>query len=36
MPIGHLLDQREIFWQVNGMAAPKREMEIDDVIPYGI
>lgn len=36
MPIGHLLDQREIFWQVNGLATPKREMDIDEIVPYGI
>lgn len=36
MPIGHLLDQREIFWQVNGLATPLRSVSIDDIIPYGI
>jgi len=36
MPVGHLLDQREIYWQVNGLTVPKREMGIDDVIPGDI
>lgn len=36
MPVGHLLDQREIYWQVNGLAKPARELSIDDVIPNNI
>jgi len=36
LPIGELLDQWEIHKQYNGMAKPKREMFIDDVIPTGI
>ena len=36
MPIGHLLDQWEIYKQFNGLAKPKRERFIEDVIPFGI
>ncbi len=36
MPIGHLLDQREIYRQINGLAKPKRESDIGDIIPEGI
>jgi len=36
MPIGHLLDQWEIYKQFNGMAKPKREHFIEEVIPDGI
>jgi hypothetical protein len=36
MPIGDLLDQWEIHKQFNGMAKPKRELFIDDVIPIDI
>jgi hypothetical protein len=36
MPLGFLLDQWEIHKKFNGMATPKREMFIDDVIPGGI
>lgn len=36
MPIGHLLDQWEVYKQFYGLAKPKREYYIDDVIPYGI
>jgi hypothetical protein len=36
MPIGHLLDQWEIYKQFNGMAKPKREHYIDEIIPSGI
>lgn len=36
MPIGHLLDQWEVYKQFNGMAKPKREHFIDDIIPAGI
>lgn len=33
MPIGDLLDQWEIHKQFLGLAKPKRELCIDDVIP---
>jgi len=36
MPIGHLLDQWEIYKQFNGLARPKREYYIDEIIPGGI
>jgi hypothetical protein len=36
MPIGELLDQWEIHKQFNGLAKPKRELFIDDIIPSGI
>jgi len=36
MPIGHLLDQWEIYKQFNGLAKPKREYAIDEIIPQGI
>ncbi len=36
MPIGGLLDQWEIHKQFSGMAKPKRELFIDDVIPFDI
>ena len=36
MPLGHLLDQWEIYKQFNGLAKAKREHFIDEVIPYGI
>lgn len=36
MPIGELVDQWEIHKQFNGMAKPKIENIIDDIIPYGI
>ena len=36
MPLGALLDQWEIYKQFNGMAKPKQEWFIDDVIPDGI
>jgi len=36
MPIGHLLDLWECHKQFLGLARPKRELTIDDVIPYGI
>ncbi len=36
MPIGHLLDQWEIYKQFNGMAKPYEEKTIDDVMPAGI
>lgn len=36
MPFGLLLDLWECHKQWNGQAKPKREVFIDDVIPYGI
>jgi hypothetical protein len=36
MPIGELLDQWEIHKQFTGLAKPKREIFIDDIIPAGI
>ena len=36
MPIGGLLDQWEIHKQFNGITKPKRELFIDDVIPFDI
>ncbi len=36
MPIGHLLDQWEIYKQFNGLSKPKREYYIDEIIPGGI
>lgn len=33
MPIGHLLDQWEIYMQFNGMVKPTREYGIDEIIP---
>jgi len=36
MPIGHLLDQWEIYKQFNGLAKPKRTYYIDEIIPPGI
>jgi len=36
MPIGDLLDQWEIHKQFTGMAKPKREYFIDEIIPAGI
>jgi len=36
MPLGELLDQWEIHKQFNGMVKPKRELFIDDLIPFGI
>jgi hypothetical protein len=36
MPIGHLLDQWEIYKQFNGLAKVKREYYIDEIIPNGI
>ena len=36
MPLGHLLDQWEIYKQFNGLAKPKREFYIDEIIPSGI
>ena len=36
LPFGLLLDLWECHKQFLGMARPKRELNIDDVIPYGI
>ena len=36
MPLGHLLDQWEIYKQFNSLAKPKREHYIDEIIPSGI
>jgi hypothetical protein len=36
MPLGHLLDQWEIYKQFNGLAKAKRIYYIDEVIPQGI
>ena len=36
MPLGHLLDQWEIYKQFNCLSKPKRDHFIDEVIPYGI
>jgi hypothetical protein len=32
MPMGHLLDQWEIYRQFNGMAKPYKETFIDDIL----
>jgi hypothetical protein len=36
IPIGHLLDLWECHKQFLGISKPKRELTIDEVIPYGI
>lgn len=36
MPLGLLLDLLECHKQYNGLAKPKRDLTIDDIIPYGI
>lgn len=36
MPFGLLMDLWECHKQFMGIAKPKRELTIDDVIPYGI
>lgn len=36
MPFGYLLDLWECHKQYNGLAVPKREHYIDDIIPDGI
>lgn len=33
MPLGHLLDQWEVYKQFNGLAKAKREYFIDSIIP---
>lgn len=34
MPLGHLLDQWEIYKQWNGLSKVKQVFGIDDVIPF--
>jgi hypothetical protein len=36
MPLGHLLDQWEVYKQYHGLSKPKREHFIDEVIPFGL
>lgn len=36
MPFGLLLDLWECHRQYNGIAKPKRDLTIDDVIPFGV
>jgi len=36
MPLGHLLDQWEIYKQFNGLAKPRIEHYIEEIIPNGI
>lgn len=36
MPFGYLLDLWECHKQFTGLANPKRELFIEDIIPYGI
>lgn len=36
MPLGYLLDQIEVYKQFNGLAKPKKELTIDDIIPVGM
>jgi len=36
MPFGSLLDQWEVYKQFIGMAKPRREYFIDEIIPAGI
>lgn len=36
MPIGALLDQWECYKQFNGLAKPRHEYFIDEIIPAGI
>jgi hypothetical protein len=33
MPLGHLLDQWEVYRQFHGMAKERREYEIDEIVP---
>ena len=33
MPLGHLMDQIEIYKQFHGLAKPKKEVTIDEVVP---
>ena len=34
MPLGALLDQWEVYRQVNGVSKPRVEVAIDNLIPY--
>ena len=36
MPLGHLLDQWEVYKQFHGLAKVKREYFVDEVVPVGI
>jgi hypothetical protein len=36
MPLGDLLDQWEIYKQFHGLAKPKREVFIDEIILPGV
>lgn len=36
MPFGLLLDLWECHRQYNGIAKPKRDLTIDDIMPYGV
>lgn len=36
MPFGLLLDLWECHRQYNGITKPKRDLTIDDIIPYGV
>ena len=36
MPLGLLLDLLECHKQYNGLAKPKRDLTIDDIISYGV
>ena len=36
MPLGHLLDQWEVYKQFHGLAKPKREYGIDEIIQSGL
>ncbi len=36
MPLGHLLDQWEVYKQYHGISKPRREHFIDEVIPFGL
>jgi len=36
MPLGHLLDQWEIYKQFEGMSRSNIEVHIEEIIPYGI
>lgn len=36
MPLGQLLDQWELYRQFYGLAKPRQEHFIDDIIPMGI
>nr|DAH94386.1 MAG TPA: hypothetical protein [Caudoviricetes sp.] len=36
MPFGELLDQIEIYKQMNGISKPKADLTVDDVIPFDV